>query len=101
MSDAMRGTTLPSGTPYSLGAYLGGQASSLFEQMTENKGLALEEMLRKHIIHDLKKKLDNSDEIAATLEDHDLTQIDSMYVPMAAELSSFFFRSWMMCFLNI
>ena len=82
--DALRGTTLPSGTPYSLGAYLGGQASNLFAQMTENKGLALERMLREYIIPHLKTKLGNADEIAATLESHDLAQIDSVYLPFEA-----------------
>lgn len=82
--DALRGTTLPSGTPYSLGAYLGGQAGTLFEQMTENKGLALEDMLREYIIPHLQKKLNHADEIAATLEDYDLAQIDSIYLPYQA-----------------
>lgn len=82
--DAVRGNTLPSGTPYSLGAYLGGQAGSLFEQMTENKGLHIEEMMRLHIIPYIKTKLNNKDEIAATLEDHNITQIDSIYIPNEA-----------------
>lgn len=82
--EALRGETLPSGTPYSLGAYLGGQAGSLFEIMTENKGLDIEDWMRKFIIPHLKKKMDTTEEISATLESHQIKQIDSAYVPKEA-----------------
>jgi hypothetical protein len=82
--DALRGTTLPSGTPYSLASFLGSQANSLFEIMTENKGLAIEAMLREFVIPHLKSKLNNDKEIAATLEDYDLQKLDAMYVPKEA-----------------
>lgn len=82
--DALRGNTMPSGTPYSLGTLLAQNAGSLFEIMTENKGLAIEEMLRVHVIPHLKTKLNNADEVAATLESHDLTKIDSIFVPKEA-----------------
>lgn len=82
--DALKGNTLPSGTPYSLGALLTANASNLFEQMTENKGLHLEDMLRTYVIPHLKKKMDNTDEIAAILGDRDIKQIDAMYVPRQA-----------------
>lgn len=82
--DALRGTTLPSGTPYSLGAYLGGQASSLFEIMTENKGLAIEDMMRDYVIPHLKKQLKNKDQVLAILDDAGVNEIDSIYVPNEA-----------------
>lgn len=82
--DAIRGNTLPSGTPYSLGAILQQQANSLFEIMTENKGLYLEDMLREYIIPFLKKQMDNSDEIVAILDSQGISEIDSMYVPAEA-----------------
>lgn len=82
--DAVRGNTLPSGTPYSLGAYLGDQGLSLFEIMTENKAHALEAMLREFIIPYLKTKMNNNDEVLAILEDHNLTKLDSMYIPNEA-----------------
>lgn len=82
--DAVRGMTLPSGTPYALGTLLNQNASSLFELMTENKGLAIEEMLREFIIPNLKKKLNNKDEVSGILESHELTKIDAIYVPIAA-----------------
>ena len=82
--DALRGNTLPSGTPYSLGQYLGSQASSLFEIMTENKGLALEDMIKVFIIPNIKKKLKNKDEIVGILDDAGISEIDAMYIPKEA-----------------
>lgn len=82
--DAMKGTTMPSGTPYSLGAYLGNQAGSLFEIMTENKGLAIEDMMREFVIPHIKKKLNNTDEIVAMMDDAGVKEIDAMYVPKKA-----------------
>lgn len=52
--------------------------------MTENKGLYIEEMLRKFVIPYIKKQLDSSDEIAATLSSHGITQFDSLFVPNEA-----------------
>ena len=83
--DALRGNTLPSGTPYSLGAYLGEQGSSLFEIMTENKALSVEEMLRVWIIPHLKKTmLNNKDELKAELTDRQIEFIDAIYIPKEA-----------------
>jgi hypothetical protein len=82
--DAIRGNTLPSGTPYSLGAILQQQANSLFEIMTENKGNHIEEMCRTFIIPHLKKKMDNAEEISAILDEQGIAQLDAMYVPVQA-----------------
>lgn len=82
--DAIKGQTLPSGTPYSLGAYLGAQANSLFEIMTENKGLALENMMRTFILPYLKKKMNTKDEIVTILDENEVAEIDAMYVPREA-----------------
>lgn len=82
--EAMRGDTLPSGTPYSLGAYLGAQANSLFEIMTENKGLHIEDMMREYIIPHLKTKMDTTDEVVAVLEDNEIQQLDAIYVKNSA-----------------
>ena len=78
--DAISGATMPSGTAYRLTAILNQEAHSLFEIMTENKGLAIEEMFRIHVLPYLKKKMDSSEEISATLSDNDVKQLDSMYV---------------------
>jgi hypothetical protein len=82
--DALRGNTLPSGTPYSLAAYSGGQANSLFEIMTENKGLHIEDMLREYIVPHLKKRLRSKDEVMGILDDAGIQEIDAMYIPREA-----------------
>lgn len=78
--DAISGNTMPSGTAYRQVAILNQESHSLFEIMTENKGLAIERMLREYIIPFIKKQMDTSEEISATLEAHDITKLDSMYV---------------------
>nr|AKH46997.1 hypothetical protein [uncultured marine virus] len=57
------------------------EAHSLFELMTENKGLAIIQMLRVHVLPYFKKTLNNSEEISMILEDHQIKEIDRMYVP--------------------
>ncbi len=67
-----------------LQSMLAQQAGSLFELMTENKGLAIEDMMREHVIPHIKKQLNHGDEIQAILDDAAVSQIDSMYLPSAA-----------------
>lgn len=78
--DAISGNTMPSGTAYRQVAILNQESHSLFEIMTENKGLAIEEMMRKFILPYLKKQMNTSDEIAATLKSHDITKLDAMWI---------------------
>lgn len=82
--DAMRGNTQPSGTAYRSVAIQQQEASSLFELMTENKGIALEEMLRTFVIPHLKKQLDTDEEIMSALDDAKLSEIDALYIPNKA-----------------
>lgn len=82
--DAMRGDTPPSGTPYSTTALITQQSNSLFEQMTEAKGLHLEDMMREYIIPYIKKKMDTKDEVVAILDAAQIAELDAMYVPKAA-----------------
>lgn len=82
--DAISGNTQPSGTAYRTVAILNQESHSLFELMTENKGLSIERMCRKFIIPFLKKKMDNKDEITAILGDEQIKQIDAWYVPNEA-----------------
>jgi len=79
--EAQRGANPPSGTAWRLQEAIIQQSQSLFELMTENKGLAIEQMLIKFIIPYLKKKIDTTKEISAILEAHQLKQIDSLYSP--------------------
>jgi hypothetical protein len=82
--EAMRAITPPSGTPYSSVALLTQQAGSLFEIMTESKGLYLEEILRRFVIPYLKTKLNTKEEVMAVLKDSDIKKIDAMYIPNQA-----------------
>ena len=60
------------------------EAHSLFELMTENKGLAIIDMLTDHIIPHFKKKMDTSEEISTILSEQQIIKIDSLYVPNEA-----------------
>jgi hypothetical protein len=82
--DAIRGITPPSGTALGTVQITTQQGLSLFELMTENKGLDIEEMWRRFVIPFLKSKMDTSEEIAVSLDDMGVKQIDSMYVPAEA-----------------
>lgn len=82
--DAIRGTTPPSGTALGTVQITTAQGLSLFELMTENKGLDIEEMWRRFVIPFLKSKMDTTEEISASLDDMGIKQIDSMYVPAEA-----------------
>lgn len=82
--DALRGNTMPSGTPAILAEQLAQQSSSLFEIMTENKGLYIEEMMTRFILPFLDKKMDTSEEIMATLSNEGIKEIDEMYIPNEA-----------------
>jgi hypothetical protein len=77
--DAISGQTMPSGTPFRQVAILNQESHSLFEVMTENKGIHVEEMMRRFIIPFLKKQMDTTEEISATLDDYHITQIDALY----------------------
>lgn len=57
------------------------EAHSLFELMTENKGNAVIKMLTDFVIPYIKKQLDTSDELSAILEEYQIKEIDSRYLP--------------------
>ena len=80
VSESMQGNIAPSGTAWRQVEALLNESHSLFDLMTENKGLAIERMLRHKVIPHLKKKLKNKEEIVATLESHDIERIDQMYI---------------------
>jgi len=80
ISEAMLGVAPKAGTAWRQTEALLQESHSLFEQMTENKGLCLEDMLREYIIPFLKKKLDNTDEIAIVLGENGLSRIESQYI---------------------
>lgn len=84
VSESMLGNTPPSGTAWRQVNALLQESHSLFELMTENKGLYIEQMLREFVIPHIMKKMDTKEEISAILEDYNIAKIDSMYVPAEA-----------------
>lgn len=80
ISEAMLGQNPPSGTAWRQTQAILNESHSLFEVMTENKGLYLERLVRERIIPFIKKKLNNSDELVARLEAEDIKKIDKMYL---------------------
>lgn len=82
--DAMRGVTPPNGTPYGTTSLTTAQSTSLFEVMTENKGLHLEDIMREFVIPYLKKQLKNKKQVVAILDDAGISEIDSIYIPHEA-----------------
>lgn len=80
VSESMLGNNPPSGTAWRQTEALLQESHSLFELMTENKGLALEDMLRTFVIPYLKKQLNTKEEIVATLDDNGINQIEALYV---------------------
>lgn len=49
--------------------------------MIENKSLDIERMMRTYVIPHLKKQMDTTEELVATLDAQGITEFDSMYVP--------------------
>ena len=84
ISEAMLGAAPKSGTAWRQTEALLQENHSLFELMTENKGLDIENMFTNFVIPYIKKKMDTTEEIAATLESYQIKQIDSRYVPNEA-----------------
>lgn len=81
ISESMQGESAPSGTAWRLVQAQLQESHSLFELMTENKGLAITKMIRRYVLPFFKKQLNNNEQISAILEEENIKQIDSMYVP--------------------
>jgi hypothetical protein len=84
VSESMMGQNPPSGTAWRLTEALLSENHSLFELMTENKGLHIEEMLRQYVLPFLKKKMDTAKEVSATLEANDISKIDKKFIKNVA-----------------
>lgn len=84
VSEAMLGAAPKSGQAWRQTEAVLQESYSLFELMTENKDLQLEEMLRTRIIPELKKSLNTSDEVAAILSANDVERLDRMFITAEA-----------------
>lgn len=80
VSESMLGATPKSGTAWRQTEAILQESHSLFELMTENKGLAIEDMMRFRILPYLKKQMDTSEEVSTTLSQHDIDKIDGIYL---------------------
>lgn len=80
ISESMLGQTAPSGTAWRQIEALLKESQSLFDVMKDNKAISIEDMFRIYIIPHIKKKLDTSEEISATLEENDIQKIDAKYL---------------------
>lgn len=80
ISEAMLGVAPKSGTAWRQTEALLQESYSLFEIMTENKGLHIEQMLRRYILPFLKKKMNNDKEIMATLDMQGVKEISERYI---------------------
>jgi hypothetical protein len=81
ISESMLGINPPSGTAWRQTESLLQESHSLFELMTENKGLHIEDMLTTYIIPHIKKtKLSNAKEISGVLEAHNINKVDRAFV---------------------
>lgn len=78
--DALMGNNAPSGTAWRQVEALQSEANSLFELMTENRGLDTERIMREFVIPYIKKGLNSKEEIVAMLEDYDIKKIDSRFI---------------------
>ncbi len=88
ISEAMMGEQ-KSGTAWRQTEALLQESHSLFELMTENKALALEEIIKKYYIPFVKKQLDSKEEITATLSDYGVKEIEKRYIKnRAVEVSN-------------
>lgn len=84
ISEAMQGANPPSGTAWRLQQAVLQESHSLFELMTENKGLAIIEMITKYILPYFKKQMDITEEISEILSESQVKFIDSKFVPNQA-----------------
>lgn len=80
ISDAMQGE-VKAGAAWRQTEALLAESHSLFELMTENKGLSLEEdMLKKHVLPFLKRNIDTADEVSAIMDGFSIKEFDSKFI---------------------
>lgn len=78
--DVMGGETFPSGTAYRQAVIVQQEAYSNFKIMIQNKGLFIEEMMRRWITPYILKQMDTNEEIVATLDAYGIDKIDQRYI---------------------
>ncbi len=84
ISESMLGINPPSGSAWRQTQAILQESHSLFDIMIENRKLAIEQILRERVLPFLKKKMDTSEEISATLEEYGIDKIEEIYVKKEA-----------------
>ena len=80
ISESMLGNNPPSGTAWRQTEAILQENHSLFQLMTQNKGLSVEEMLRVYIIPFIKTQLSTTDEIKTTLNEYGIEKINAIHM---------------------
>ncbi len=80
ISEAMLGASPKAGTAWRQVEAGLNESYSLFDLMTENKGIGIEEMMREWILPYIKTLMDSTEEVSATLDAHNITRIDGIYM---------------------
>lgn len=80
VSESMLGAAPKSGTAWRQTEAVLQESHDLFEVMTENRGLDIENVLRKYVLPFIKKDLNNKEEVSSVLTSHQLNKVDSMYI---------------------
>lgn len=83
ISESMLGAQPKAGTAWRLQEALLNESYNLFELMTENKGLYIEQMLRERILPYLFSKYED-EEVSALLEKNDLEKLDRLFIKREA-----------------
>jgi hypothetical protein len=81
ISESMMGSNPPSHTAWRQTQAILQESHSLFEIMTENKDMYLQDMLREYILPNLKKKMDTTEEISSIMQDHQIKFLEKKFVP--------------------
>lgn len=85
ISEAMRGATPKSGTAWRQTEAILQESHSLFEVMTQNKGLYLTQILTEFVIPYIKKKhLNNKEQVIANLKDWGIDKINERFIKVEA-----------------
>jgi hypothetical protein len=81
--EANTGESLPSGTPYRLGATLNQEANSMFDYRREEMGLFLQELYQDWILPFLVKRLKGKHTLATEFSEDELNAIDNAHIELS------------------
>lgn len=81
ISEAMMGATPPSGQAWRQTMQILNESHTLFDDMTKNKGLYIEAMMREFILPFYRRtQMNTTKEVAGTLDSYGIQKVDTLYV---------------------